>query len=76
MAVLWANITSVPLFARFFPGDTFQFGFTYRVFGYEVWLGEALLSISAYPPEYASWLDYIRDMGNLQGIKAEAVKGV
>ena len=187
LAILWANITSLPLFARFFLGDTFQFGFQYEIFGYKVWLGEALLSIaaiiivgflctkssklpnhimvvaalvfalgftvcaviaiakhnssfsyepfytegssslaqivriaaispwafigfenishfseeykfpvkkvrgilissvvittvlylfvsllsvSAYPPEYASWLDYIRDMGNLQGIKA------
>ena len=45
LAVLWANMTSLPLFARFFLGDTFQFGLHYRVFGYEVWLGEALLSI-------------------------------
>ncbi len=28
-----------------------------------------LLSISAYPPEYDSWLEYIRDLGNLEGIK-------
>ena len=47
LAILWANITSVPLFARFFLGDLFQFGFHYRIFGYEVWLGEALLSIAA-----------------------------
>ncbi|MBQ7199805.1 MAG: amino acid permease [Eubacterium sp.] len=44
-AVLWANVTSVPLFARFFLGDTFKFGFKYTIFGYEVWLGEALLSV-------------------------------
>ena len=47
LAILWANITSVPLFARFFLGDLFRFGFHYRIFGYEVWLGEALLSIAA-----------------------------
>ncbi|MBR6229359.1 MAG: amino acid permease [Eubacterium sp.] len=47
LAVLWANITSVPLFARFFLGDMFQFGFHYTVFGYEVRFGEALLSIGA-----------------------------
>ena len=46
-AILWANITSVPLFARFFLGDAFRFGFHYRIFGYEVWFGEALLSICA-----------------------------
>ena len=47
LAILWANITSVPLFARFFLGDTFRFGFHYQIFGYEVWFGEALLSICA-----------------------------
>ena len=47
LAILWANITSVPLFARFFLGDAFRFGFRYRVFGYDVWFGEALLSICA-----------------------------
>ena len=47
LAVLWANITSVPLFARFFMGDAFQFGFHYKIFGYEVWFGEALVSICA-----------------------------
>ena len=47
LAVFWANITSVPLFARFFLGSTFQFGFRYTIFGYEVFLGEALLSILA-----------------------------
>ena len=47
LAILWANITSLPLFARFFLGDAFRFGFHYNLFGYEVWLGEALLSICA-----------------------------
>ena len=47
LAILWANITSVPLFARFFLGSTFQVGFHYAIFGYEVWFGEALLSICA-----------------------------
>ena len=47
LAILWANITSVPLFCRFFLGDTFRFGFHYTVFGYEVWFGETLLSICA-----------------------------
>ena len=35
-----------------------------------LYLFVSLLSISAYPPEYESWLAYIRDMGNLVGIKA------
>ena len=45
LAVLWANITSIPLFAKFFLGNTFQFGFHYNIFGYEIWFGEVLLSI-------------------------------
>ena len=28
-----------------------------------------LLSVMAYPPEYSSWLDYIRDLPNLSGIE-------
>ena len=46
-AVLWANMTSVPLFVRFFLGRVFQFGFHYSIFGYEVWMGEVLLSMGA-----------------------------
>ena len=45
-AILWANISSVPLFTRFFLGDTFHFGFHYEILGYEVWFGEILLSIA------------------------------
>lgn len=45
LAVFWANITSLPLFARRFLGSTFQFGYCYTVFGYDVYLGEALLSV-------------------------------
>jgi len=47
LAILWANATSLPLFARYFLGDVFRFGKLYTLFGYEVWLGEALLSILA-----------------------------
>ena len=45
LAVFWANITSLPLFARRFLGTAFQFGYCYTVFGYDVYLGELLLSI-------------------------------
>ncbi len=43
IAIFWANATSLPLFARFFMGNLFQFGFHYQVFGYEVYLGEIAL---------------------------------
>ena len=45
LAILWANATSVPLFSRYFIGDVFQFGRLYKLFGYDVYLGEALLSV-------------------------------
>ena len=47
LAILWANATSLPLFARYFLGDIFRFGGLYTLFGYEVYLGEALLSLAA-----------------------------
>ena len=47
LSILWANITSVPLFARYFLGDVFKFGFHYSLFGYEVYFGEALLSMAS-----------------------------
>ena len=47
MAILWANATSVPLFAQYFFGDAFKIGLHYNLFGYDVYLGEAMLSIVA-----------------------------
>ena len=35
-----------------------------------VYILMTLLSVSAYPQQYSSWLEYIRDMGNLSGIEA------
>ena len=46
-AILWANATSLPLFARIFLGGTFCFGKLYTLFGYDVYIGEALLSAAA-----------------------------
>ncbi len=47
LAMLWANATSIPLFARYFIGDVFCFGRLYALFGYEVWFGEAMVSVLA-----------------------------
>ena len=44
-AILWANVSSFSLFARYIFGNTFQFGFHYVIGGYDVWLGEILLSL-------------------------------
>lgn len=47
IAMFWANATSLPLFSRFFIGNTFKFGYLFSIFEYEVFLGEVLLTISA-----------------------------
>ena len=47
LAMLWANATSLPLFAKYFLGNIFHFGGLYSLFGYDVYLGEALLSLLA-----------------------------
>jgi len=47
MAIFWANATSIPLFARYFFRGIFRFGYLYTIFGYEVYLGEALLTLAA-----------------------------
>ena len=47
LAVLWANATSIPLFARYFMGEIFEYGKLYTIFGYDIYLGEALITILA-----------------------------
>ena len=47
LAILWANITSLPLFGRIFLGGLFKVGKLYTIFGYDVYFGEILLSIAA-----------------------------
>lgn len=44
VVVLWGNATALPMIARYLLGDVFQFGFHYTIFGYDVFLGEILLS--------------------------------
>ena len=43
LAILWANITSLPLFGRIFLGGLFKVGKLYTIFGYDVYIGEILL---------------------------------
>ena len=45
IAIFWANATSIPLFARYFLRNAFSVGYLYTVFGYEVYLGEALVTL-------------------------------
>lgn len=46
LAMLWANATSLPLFANRFFGDTLRFGYLYTLFGYDVYTGEVLLTMA------------------------------
>ncbi len=45
-AIFWANATSIPLFARYFLRGVFKVGYLYTIFGYEVYLGEALVTLA------------------------------
>ena len=47
IAIIWANATALPLIARTVLGDTFRFGFLYQIAGYDIYVGEILLSIIA-----------------------------
>jgi len=47
ISIFWANATSIPLFARYFLRGIFKFGYLYTIFGYEVYLGEALVTLAA-----------------------------
>jgi len=46
VAMLWANATAFILLARAILGTTFQFGFHYQILGFDIYLGEILLSMA------------------------------
>ncbi len=47
LAVLWANASALPVVARTLLGNLFQFGFHYTIAGFDIYLGEILLSFLA-----------------------------
>ena len=47
IAIIWANATALPLIARTLLGDTFRFGYLYRIAGYPIYIGELLLALGA-----------------------------
>ena len=47
IAIIWANATALPLIARTVLGDVFRFGYLYSIAGYEIYVGEILLSVFA-----------------------------
>ena len=46
MAILWANATALVLLVRYMFGDVLQFGWHDTLAGFDVYLGEALLSVA------------------------------
>lgn len=47
IAIVPLNATGLPFIARGILGDVFQFGFSYQIAGYDVYLGEIILAASA-----------------------------
>ncbi|MBQ7486900.1 MAG: APC family permease, partial [Clostridia bacterium] len=47
IAIIWANATALPLIARNLFGSMFRFGLLYEIAGFQIYLGEVLLAISA-----------------------------
>ena len=47
LAIIWANATAIPLIFRSLLGDLLRFGFHYVIAGYDVYMGEILLSLVA-----------------------------
>ncbi|MCR5402249.1 MAG: APC family permease [Butyrivibrio sp.] len=45
ISIFWANATSIPLFARYFLQSVFKKGYLFTIFGYEVYLGEAIVTL-------------------------------
>ncbi len=46
ISIFWANATSIPLFARYFLQAVFKKGYLYTIFGYDVYLEEALVTLA------------------------------
>ena len=45
MAILWANATALVLLVRYMFGDVLQFGWHDTLAGFDIYLGEVLLSV-------------------------------
>ena len=48
IAIIWANGTALPLIARTLLGSFFQFGFHYRIAGFDIYMGEILLVLASF----------------------------
>ena len=65
ISIFWANATSLPLFAKYLLGDFLRFGAHYSIFGYEVYVNEAVLSIAAMLLTGVLCINFRRFMGRL-----------
>ena len=45
VAIIWANVTAIPLIVQKLAGDAFRVGYLYTVAEYDVYLGEVALSL-------------------------------
>ena len=48
IAIIWANMTALPLVFRNLLGDVFQVGFHYEIAGFQIYFGEVILSLGAF----------------------------
>ena len=46
VSIMWTNASAFTLFARYLFGPVFQHGFCYTIAGYDVWMGEILVTIA------------------------------
>ena len=47
IAILWANATSIVLLIRYTLGNAMQFGFHYKVAGFDIYFGETIIPVAA-----------------------------
>ena len=72
IAIIWANATALAIIARHTLGGAFEFGFHYSLMGYDVYLGEVLLSVGAIAVVAILCIFRKRAAGRLQTILALA----
>ena len=75
VAIIWANATALALIGRYLFGGAFQYGFHYQILGYDVYLGEALMSIAAILLSGAACMYHKRLAGWIQTFMAVLLLG-
>ncbi len=73
MAILWANATALVLLARYMFGDILQFGWHDTLAGFDIYLGEVLLSVAIMVVAGCTCLWGRRLAGRVQALLAAAM---